>query len=139
MSDDLPSQDPGDAASPAGGPDAVRGVDALHPGMIGRWLVTTKRSRHIWDLDAGTYQRLPGADSQQFAHDGDPHRITRVEQWPVVGSASFIWFDDPEHPAVLEQYRISSPVRSITRLADLPMAPAPPETQQDGPYRTGPT
>jgi len=123
MSDDQPPLSPGGTTPPADGPEEVEGVEELRGGMRGRWLVTTKRSRHVWDLDAGTYQRLPGESSQQFAHDGDAHRITRVEHWPALGTSSFVWFDDPGHPESIEQYRISSPIRSITRLAHDPPAP----------------
>ncbi|WP_150461066.1 hypothetical protein [Nesterenkonia ebinurensis] len=45
-------------------------------------------------------------------------RITRVVQWPQVGGRSWIWYDDPELHHAIEHYRVSSEVRSITRLAD---------------------
>jgi hypothetical protein len=89
----------------------------LHADLDGRWLVTSKRSRHIWDLDAMTYERVPaGQDSQQFDYDREPHPITRVVAYPVVGESSHVIFDDPERPW-LEQFRISSPIRSIKRLS----------------------
>jgi hypothetical protein len=34
-------------------------VADLGPDMSGRWEVTTRTSRHIWDLDRGTYGRHP--------------------------------------------------------------------------------
>jgi hypothetical protein len=54
-------------------------VDALHAELGGRWLVTSQGSRHIWDLDAMTYQRLPGNGPKQFDYDGEVHHITRVQ------------------------------------------------------------
>ena len=104
---------------PAGGADSPESVAALCAGMTGRWLVRTRSSEHIFDLDAGTYCRVPGDTAKQFAYDGQAQRITRVVQWPAVGHRSFIWYDDPECPDALEQYRISSTIRSITRLAPL--------------------
>jgi hypothetical protein len=54
--------------------------------------VTTARgSRHIWDLDAWTYQRLPHSDASFRApQDGQVLRITRVERWPAVGGTSLV-------------------------------------------------
>lgn len=97
----------------------TRTVHALGPDMSGRWLVTTQGSTHVWDLDAMTYQRHPGPRSRSgaFAHDGVAHRITRVTLWPVVGGRSFVWFDDPDEPTLLEHYRISSTIVEIRRLS----------------------
>jgi len=102
-----------------------RDVTALAASMGGRWLVTTQGSQHIWDLDAGTYRRLPGPSSKSFAHDRHTHRITHIEQYPQVGSRSLVWFDDPTDPG-LEHWRISSTIQSITRLdpGDSPAAPS---------------
>jgi hypothetical protein len=66
-------------------------------------------------LDRRTYARLPGHGSQKFDHDGIEHPITRIERYPEVGSCSIVWFDDPHDPLV-EQWRVSSTIRSITRL-----------------------
>ena len=93
-----------------------REVDALSPESTGRWLVTTQGSQHIWDLDAMTYRRLPGDASGMFSHDDRVVRITRVERWPAVGGTSFLWFDDPEHPAFVEHWRQSSRIEKIERL-----------------------
>lgn len=82
-------------------------VQALSPGMRGRWLVTTQGTTHLWDLDAVTYERRPGPHSRAgaFDHDRAAHPISRVELWPVVGGRSFLWFDDPSAPWLLEHYR----------------------------------
>lgn len=90
-------------------------VDALQPGMRGRWLISTVRSRHVWDLDAGTYQRMPGEGGKTFDFDGRPVVIGRVGRWPEVGRSFLIFFDDPDRPW-MEQWRLSSPVQSIRRL-----------------------
>lgn len=90
----------------------------LGPGDHGRWLITTKSSRHMWDLDAGTYQRLPGDDGPAFDWDGRVVRITKVDRWPAVGGKSLIWFDDPEMPDELEQWRRSATIVSIERLPE---------------------
>lgn len=93
-------------------------VDELDETSTGRWLVTTVRSQHIWDCDARTYQRLPGHDGKQFAHDNRIAAITRVERWPRVGATSLLWFDDPNHPHQLEHWRQCSWIQSIQRLTD---------------------
>ena len=91
-------------------------VHQLGPDSTGRWLVTTQRSTHVWDLDAGTYMRQPGDGSERFGLEGQPMKITRVERWPAVGDRSIVWFDDPEFPNVMEHYRVSSAIRSIEQL-----------------------
>lgn len=93
----------------------LQSVEALDAGLGGRWLVTTRRSQHIWDLDAMTYQRLPGAGGNRFEHDGGVHAITSVQSYPAVGSCSYVFFEDPDRPW-MEQWRISSTIASITRL-----------------------
>lgn len=91
-------------------------VAELGPESVGRWIVETQGSFHIWDLDNFTVIRIPGPDSHAgpFAYDSQPMAITRVTYWPRVGFSSLIWFDDPENP-LLEHYRLSSTVRRIHR------------------------
>ena len=91
-------------------------VDELGPENTGRWLVRSRGSEHIFDLDAGTYIRHPGAGHGQFRNDGHAVRLTRVERWPKIGEPFFIWVDDHEHPAVLEHWHQSSSIISITSL-----------------------
>jgi hypothetical protein len=92
-------------------------VTALTPGMGGRWLITTRGSTHIWDLDATTYTRIPGSSSGSgpFAFDGRPLPISRVDRWPRIGSTSLIWIDDPYAPDTTLGRR-SSVIVSITAL-----------------------
>lgn len=92
-------------------------VDALAPGMTGRWLVTTQGTIHLWDLDEMTYERRPGPSTQagSMLGDGSPQPITRVESWPIVGACSLVWFDRPGD-WLIEEYRISSTVVSIERV-----------------------
>jgi hypothetical protein len=92
-------------------------VDDLSHADTGRWLVTTHGSRHLWNLDEGTYCRLPGDGRAAFALDGIPVKLNRVEAWPAVGQCFLIRFDDIENPS-LEHWRLSSTVRSIERLPD---------------------
>lgn len=91
-------------------------VTEIREGSGGRWLVRSGRSRHVWDLDAGTYMRMPSSASQSFRYDGVPHRITTVEWWPRLGQRAFVWFDVPDDPASRTHYRVSSPIQSIERL-----------------------
>jgi hypothetical protein len=89
-------------------------VQGLGPGSTGRWLVRSRGSEHLFDLDAGTYSRRPGAGHGRFRHDGHVVRLTRVERWPKVGERFFIWVDDHEQPAAVEHWHQSSPIVSIT-------------------------
>ena len=91
-------------------------VTEIREGLGGRWLVRSGGSRHVWDLDAGTYMRVPGSASPSFEYDGVPHRITTVEWWPRLGQRSFVWFDDPDGPGGRGHYRVSSTIQSIERL-----------------------
>lgn len=72
----------------------------------------------MWDLDAMTYTRVPGAASLsgKFVMDGQPIPVTRVERWPRVGSTSLFFFDDPTDATHYEHYRQSSRIESITRV-----------------------
>lgn len=92
-------------------------VADLHRGMSGRWLVTTRSTRHVWDMDAGTYMRLPGSASKSGAmvHDGYPCRITNVELWPHVGESFLVWFDHHSDP-FMDHWRLSSTVASIVKI-----------------------
>jgi hypothetical protein len=94
-------------------------MEKLGPETKGRWLVTTQRSQHIWDLDAFTYTRLPGDTSQDFSEDGQEMKITRVERYPEVGEVSIVFYDDPEFPAHFEQWRQSSTIVSIEPMGQL--------------------
>lgn len=89
-------------------------TDELKPSDHGRWLITTQNSTHIWDLDRWTYTRLPGPNaSGRFDYDGVAARISRVARWPKVGDFSMIFYDDPEQPLDMEQWRKSSRIVSI--------------------------
>jgi hypothetical protein len=99
-------------------------VQRLDPGSRGRWLVHTRGSVHVLDLDAGTYQRRPGPASQRFAHDNTTLTLTHLDTWPEVGGRMLLWFDDPDHPDLLEHWRLTSTIRRITPAApDEPAAP----------------
>ena len=105
--------DPTVPGTPQSDPDAV---EALHRGLVGRWLVKThKGTRHVWDLDAMTYQRFPAPGRPRFDFDGVVHRITGVGRYPMVGASSLVFFDDPERRWV-EQWRVCSTIASITRI-----------------------
>jgi len=101
-------------------------VTELGPGMGGRWLVTTRGSQHVWDLDRMTYTRIPGAGRGQFLGDGVPQRIWRIGTWPRVGSEFYLEWDWTYDSV---QTRLSSTVQRIERLAD-----GEPETDEDDPY-----
>jgi hypothetical protein len=94
-------------------------MNKLEPETGGRWLVTTQRSQHLWDLDEMTYTRLPGDGSQSFGFDGEPMKLTKVIQAPEVGNVSVIYYDDPRFPELYEQFRISSLIKSIEPYDDL--------------------
>ena len=102
-------------------PEQLESVEALDETMHGRWAVESQGSVHVWDLDAMTYSRHPGPDSPSgaFDYDGIEHRITRVTSWPSVGGQSFIWYDDPQQPYTREQFRRSSVIVSIRRIAEV--------------------
>ncbi|MCV7194098.1 hypothetical protein [Mycolicibacterium brumae] len=95
--------------------DEPETITELTSGMGGRWLVTTRGSQHIWDLDRMTYTRLPGAGRGQFIGDGQPQRIWNIGAWPKVGSSFYLEWD---WTYTQVQTRLSSTVQRIERLAD---------------------
>lgn len=92
-------------------------TDQLTPEDTGRWLLTTTTSRHVWDLDAMTYQRLPGDFGSAMPYDARIVPITRVQTWPQVGAQSLLFYDDPSHPSLVENFRLSATIERIDRLA----------------------
>lgn len=91
--------------------------DSLGAASTGRWLVTTHRSQHIFDLDAWTYCRVPGAGRHVFPHDGIAVKINEVVTWPIVGRSFFVYLQDPQDGS-LQHWRMSSTIRSIEQYAD---------------------
>ncbi len=107
-------------------------VTELAPGMGGRWLVTTRGSQHVFDLDRMTYTRLPGEGRGQFIGDGVPQRIWRIGTWPKVGSEFYLEWDWTYSQV---QTRLSSTVQKIERLADdEPETEDEPEAEVEDPY-----
>ena len=102
-------------------------TETLSPTDRGCWLVRTRGSAHVWDLDTGRYLRMPGPTAAAMLFDHQSVVLTRVEWWPAVGARSFLWYDDPD-PArapVLEHYRISSAIASIKGLLPRRMSQRP--------------
>lgn len=81
----------------------------------GVWKVTTRSSAHIFDLDRMLYMRETSGGNS-FAHDGRWCPLTRIETAPRVGEKFLIWLDDPDHPDVLEHWRVSSTITGIARV-----------------------
>ena len=113
----MTAQDSPRSGSPAGGVGPGESVGELGPGMSGRWVVHTRSSTHVWDLDARTYARHPRTPAAAMPHDGTDHPIRSVGAWPRIGGHSYVVFDDPQHPAV-EQWRQSGTIMSISPAGD---------------------
>lgn len=113
---------PDNLHAPPPGPSLTPSYEGTEPPLVteldetstGRWIVTTRGSTHLFDLDARTYSRTPGTASLHTDHDGLTVPLTRVERWPRVGSSFFIWVDDHDFPAALEHWHQSSEIRSIS-------------------------
>lgn len=95
-------------------------VDELTPESSGRWLIHSRTSTHLLDLDERLYLRVPGRFGKGMPSDRQPVRLIRVERWPRVGDQMLVWFDDPS--GGLEQWRICATIHAIT--------PAPPHVEQ---------
>ena len=91
-------------------------VERLTPDMIGKWLVTTRGSQHIWDLDNMTYCRINTSGKNPMDFDDKTFQITAVAVWPRVGFVSKVYYDDPNYPNDLEQWRQSSTIKSIEQI-----------------------
>lgn len=93
-------------------------VDSLDGSMDGAWLVTTQGSHHLYEIHDGSvlWTRIPGNARDAFVGDAAPHPLTRVARWPAVGDVAFVWFDDPQSPMLVEQWRRSSTIVRIERV-----------------------
>jgi hypothetical protein len=107
-------QPPSTGGKPETGPHPPIGVESLGPSSHGRWLIHSRGTVHLLDLDARTYRRQPGPTSQSFPYDNQDLELSRVEVWPQVGGRMLLFFDDPEHPDLIEHYRVCSRIQSIT-------------------------
>ena len=97
------------------GDDGAR-VQELTLRSTGRWLVATRGSVHVFDLDASTWCRIPRYGRGAFPYDGKTVVLSRVEVWPRVGCMFLIRFDDIDFPTLVERWHRSSIVTAITRL-----------------------
>lgn len=92
-------------------------IDCIADATTGVWRVHTKRGTvHVWDMDAATVTRCPGADAKPMPLDGVPLPIVLVTAPPMVGFPSAVALalpDDPERAIV----RASSRVTRIERVA----------------------
>lgn len=104
-----------------------RQVVRLAAGSGGRWLVTTRGSQSIWDLEKMTYLRSPRRNSISGALDRDHHqwRILQVLRWPRVGDYFHVLFEKPGAPqlanGMVVRSRTSSIVYSIEELTVTPI------------------
>lgn len=92
-------------------------VTELTGGEVGRWLVTTQHSRHLFDLENRTVERIPGPEAQAMDDDGIQSlleiRTCRVGQrgyWTIRSDDDLIEY----------YWHLSSQIRSIERLDDVP-------------------
>lgn len=96
---------------------AAETVDELTDQMVGQWTVVTQGTRHLFDLDAGTYTRHAGLESLSgvMRYDTGAHHITHIDTWPKVGAEFRLRHANPDPKDHREVWRISSTVASITR------------------------
>lgn len=88
-------------------------VTELTEGMGGRWLVTTRDSQHVWDLDKLTYERRPGDNAARMVGDNAAHPITGIGRYPSVGRRSHVEFD----PGGLSiEWRVCGRIERIERM-----------------------
>ena len=69
------------------------------------------------DRDARTHEGRPGPTGPVFDFDNQGVHLPRVEVWPRADGRMLVWFDDPVHPELVENYRVCLRSRSITRAA----------------------
>ena len=80
------------------------------------WVTTTGGTVHVWNLDAMTLLRAPGAASLagEMRFDGDPQQILAVGRYPVVGTGFLVAFQHPTDPNRIV-FRESSDIVRIER------------------------
>ena len=91
-------------------------VNQLSPGDTGVWLITTQGSTHTLDLANGTYARHPGEGRDLHAHDETVVIWSRIETWPQVGGVMKVWYDDPDRPLEISQWRQTYTIKTIERI-----------------------
>lgn len=80
------------------------------------WVTTTGGTVHIWDMDAGTLMRAPGAASLtgEMRFDGSPVQVLEVGRYPRVGEGFAAALRHPTDP-VRVVFRSSSDIVKIER------------------------
>ena len=94
-------------------PPAAESVDHLDAGGSGRWLIRSRGTTHLLDLDRRIYERRTGPTSQHFSFDNVPMELARVVVWPRVDGRMLVFFYDPREDNI-EYWRLTSRIRSIT-------------------------
>jgi len=97
--------------------EETQAVGELGPGDGGRWLITTRTSEHVLDLDAWTYWRRPGPGAVTAAADVGPLRLLRVPVWPQVGGYLYVWYQDPDRPDLQERWHRTATIARIEAMA----------------------
>ena len=80
----------------------------------GRWMLHTVGSRHLVDLDAGTIERIPGAQSHPTTSDA-VHQIRTLDVCRIGERGRWTMLGDPF--GVDYYWHVSSPIRHIEPLA----------------------
>lgn len=94
--------------------ETVTELDATSTGI---WWVTTQGGTiHVWNLDAGTLLRAPGAASLtgEMRFDGEPVEILEVRLYPRVGEGFAAALRHPTDPLRVV-FRTSSDIVKIER------------------------
>lgn len=94
--------------------ETVTSLDETSTGVW--WVTTTGGTVHVWNLDAMTLLRAPGAASLagEMRFDGDPQQILAVGRYPVVGTGFLVAFQHPTDPNRIV-FRESSDIVRIER------------------------
>lgn len=98
-------------------------VDELTGSETGRWCVSTRDSTHIFDFNAGTVMRIPGANATPGGNDR-PRPLRSIGVCKVGQRGYWTMHTDGWSPTIDYHWHDTSVVRRIERLADQePRAP----------------
>lgn len=95
--------------------DAHESPSAMPADATGHWVIRTRNTTQLIDLDETRYMRVPGQGRKAMEYDREWLQILRFGRLPVLGEQMLIYVDppDPLRAMVEELWRVSATILSL--------------------------